>query len=179
MLSSFRRHLFARRRSDSAARAAQSPSIFLGVSQQVFHLRDGRVDGISRGTLNVAIEGHDLASKFGDLSAPISPAAKPGCDHRRMERAVHRVDEQPRTPVGHIHGAAGSRDRAGFSNVLKQIDFAGTKAGRGIEVQAQNQARHDATIAESGAIRIGSPLVSQYIRPYTLTNNRLGQSPRK
>ena len=50
-----------------------------------------------------------------ELGAGVLAPARVGLDQRRLEAAVHRVDQQPGAAVAHPHRAARGRDRgSGF-----------------------------------------------------------------
>src|SRR5262249_12351682 len=62
-------------------------------------------------------------------------------DRRLAADAVDFIDQVPGALVGHVHGAAGGRNRAELSNVLQQLDFAGPDAPFRIKVDAYAQRR--------------------------------------
>ncbi len=52
---------------------------------------------------------------------------------------VDLIDQIPRPLVGHVHGAAGGRDRSAGLDIFKQLDFAGPDPALGVEIDPYTQ----------------------------------------
>ena len=77
-----------------------------------------------------------LRNKFEPKDAPVIMTAGLPVHRRLPADAVDLVDQVPGALVGHVHGAAGRRDRAELADILQKLDLARPDPAFGIEVDA-------------------------------------------
>jgi len=66
-------------------------------------------------------------------------AAFPWLNGCAFADTIDLVHEVPRVPVGHIHRPACGGNRATRTNILKQLDFAGSDAPLRVKIDAKAQ----------------------------------------
>src|SRR5205814_2947633 len=82
-------------------------------------------DDRRRLSFDVAIGGDQRLAEWRQYRAATAAATRCRFDHRRLERGVDFIDEEPGAAVRHLHLARRRRDRPGRADELEQLDLAG------------------------------------------------------
>ena len=98
---------------------------------------------------------HQILTQLGQLHATAALAADTRGRHRRIERPVQSVDQQPRTAIAHVELMRRPAQRAALLNPLQQGDLARPdRAGRAhIQTKANGDHRALQPACSGGPIR--------------------------
>src|SRR5882672_400585 len=89
-----------------------------------------------------SIAAHELRAKFREPHAAAAGAAGARRRDGLAERSIEAVDEQPGTPVTHVHLARRAPDGPGLRDGLEQLDFSRSDRAMRREVDAEADGRH-------------------------------------
>jgi len=93
------------------------------------------------GALDFPITRDERKTKWRKDSATAILAADLPLDGSAPTDTIYLVYQVPRSLVGDVHDSAGGGDRTADTNILEQLDFAGTDASFRIQIDTNTQGR--------------------------------------